>query len=214
VVRPKRAIDMVQDGSAAGIDLMIGTCAEEWRLFIWGLPKALQDLIPDPDIAPYFVNAGRTPDEVLKMYGSTRPGATRRELLAAVETDQMFTLPAIRLAEAQLGHHDNVRMYRFSWPTPVLDGSLGACHALELPFVFDMLEQSADFVGSSPPADLAEDIHRAWVRFAATGDPGSLGGSDWPTYDTDRRPVMDFNTGRQVINDPNSEERQLWDGLT
>jgi para-nitrobenzyl esterase len=213
VVRPKRAIQMVQDGSAAGVDLMIGTCAEEWRLFIWGLPKEYQDLLPEADIAPYFANAGRTPEEVLKVYGSTRPDAGRKDLLAAVETDQMFTLPAIRLAEAQLGHHDNVRMYRFSWRTPVLDGSLGACHALELPFLFEMLDHSGDFVGSSPPADLADDIHRAWVSFAATGDPGSLSGRDWPTYDTDRRPVMDFSATRQVVNDPNSEERQLWEGL-
>jgi para-nitrobenzyl esterase len=207
VVRPKLPIELVADGSAAGVDLLIGTCADEWRLFVWGLPEEFQDLLPEPDIAPYFSASGRTADEVLKVYGSTRPDAGRKDLLAAVETDQMFTMPAIRFAEAQLAHQHNVWMYRFSWPSPVLDGALGACHALELPFVFEMLDQSADFVGSSPPRDLAADIHAAWVRFAATGDPG------WPRYDKQRRPVMDFNTVRQVIDDPNGELRRLWDGL-
>jgi para-nitrobenzyl esterase len=207
VVRPKRPVDQVEAGSAADVDLLVGTCADEWRLFVWGLPQEFRDLMPDPDIAPYFAPAGRTADEVLKVYGSTRPGADRKDLLAAVETDQMFTLPAVRMAEAQLGHQPNVWMYRFSWPSPVLNGALGACHALELPFVFEMLEQSADFVGADPPRDLAADIHGAWVRFAATGDPG------WPRYETGRRPVMDFNTTRQIVEDPNAEERRLWDGL-
>jgi para-nitrobenzyl esterase len=207
VVRSQRPVDLVAAGSAAGVDLLIGTCADEWRLFVWGLPKEFQDMLPENDIGPYFAPAGRTADEVLKVYGSTRPDAGRKDLLAAVETDQMFTMPAIRFAEAQLGHHPNVWMYRFSWPSPVLDGALGACHALELPFVFEMLDQSADFVGTSPPLDLAADMHGAWVRFAATGDPA------WPRYETGRRPVMDFNTTRQVVEDPHAEERRLWDGL-
>jgi para-nitrobenzyl esterase len=135
------------------------------------------------------------------------------ELLAAVETDQMFTIPAVRFAEAQLRNHPNVRMYRFSWRTPVLDGMLGACHALELPFVFEMIDETGDFVGASPPNDLASAIHGAWVRFATTGDPSGGDLPPWPVYDTSRRPVMDFNAERRVIDDPSGVERRLWDGL-
>jgi para-nitrobenzyl esterase len=128
VTRSSRAVDLVRAGSAAGVDLMIGTNAEEWRLFIWGVPASVQAFLPDPDVAPYFAGSGRSVDEILKVCAASRPGQSIRDLLCAVETDQMFTIPAIRLADAQLQHTPAVWTYRFSWPTPVLDGCLGACH--------------------------------------------------------------------------------------
>ncbi len=63
------------------------------------------------------------------------------------------------------------------------------------------------------PVDLAESLHAAWVRFATTGDPNGGDLPEWPTYDTDTRAVMDFGTTRQVRYDPNSTQRQLWDGI-
>ena len=212
-IRTARPVDMVANGSASGVDVLIGTCAEEWRLFIWGLPESIQEWLPDPDIAPYFESAARSVDEVLKLYTAARPDMSRRELLAAVETDQMFTMPAVRFAEAQLPHNANLWMYRFSWRTPVLDGQLGACHALELPFVFETHADVHDFVGPNPPTDLAAAMHGAWVRFAATGDPNGGDLPEWPAYDVDRRAVMDFGVERRVLDDPNGEERRLWDGL-
>jgi para-nitrobenzyl esterase len=212
-VRSKRPYDMVLDGSAAGVDMLIGSCAEEWRLFIWGLPTEIQEWLPDPNIAPWFANSGRSPDEILKIYGAERPTMTNRELLAAVATDQMFTIPAIRFAEAQLRHHPNVRMYRFSWRSPMIDGMLGACHALELPFLFEVLDESAGLVGDNPPVDLATSVHGAWIRFAKTGDPNGGDLPAWPVYDAQHRPVMDFGAERQLIDDPNAAERRLWDGI-
>ena len=37
---------------------------------------------PRPDIGPYFASAGRSPDEVLKIYAEDRPGMSQLELLA------------------------------------------------------------------------------------------------------------------------------------
>jgi para-nitrobenzyl esterase len=66
----------------------------------------------------------------------------------------------------------------FAWQPPTFDGRLGACHAAELPFVFDTVDEKglAGLTGPTPPAELARDMHSAWVAFAATGDPG------WPAY--------------------------------
>ena len=68
--------------------------------------------------------------------GRRAVGRTRLDALSAMETDYRYTIPAVRLAEAQASHHAGVWVYRFSWPLPVLDGALGACHGSELPFVF------------------------------------------------------------------------------
>jgi para-nitrobenzyl esterase len=104
-------------------------------------------------------------------------------------------------------------MYRFSWHTPVLDGALRACHALELPFLFERLDQARVLVGDDPPVDLACDLHDAWVRFATVGDPDGGGLPSWPTFEPERRPVMDFGAARRVVDDPAGDERRVWEGL-
>jgi len=50
-------------------------------------------------------------------------------------------------------------------------------------------------------------MHRAWIAFIATGDPG------WPRYDLDRRPVRRFGTPSEIVEDPSGPERGLWDGI-
>ncbi len=102
-------------------------------------------------------------------------------------------------------------MYEFAWPSPAFGGVFGACHALEIPFVFDTLDLGPDqmqgsLLGSDPPQELADAMHGAWVAFAATGDPG------WPRYDLDRRATMRFDTVSQVVDDPRSFERTVWAG--
>jgi para-nitrobenzyl esterase len=57
-------------------------------------------------------------------------------LLAEVMTDWFYRIPALRLAESNAAHS---HVYEFAWESPAYDGRLGACHALELPFVFDSL---------------------------------------------------------------------------
>ena len=50
-------------------------------------------------------------------------------------------------------------------------------------------------------------MHAAWVAFANKGDPG------WPKYDLTRRATMYFDTTSEVVDDPGSAERMLWEGL-
>ena len=54
---------------------------------------------------------------------------------------------------------------------------------------------------ADPPQTLADTMHRAWVAFAATGDPG------WPRYDLDRRATMRFDSVSRVVDDPRWWER-------
>jgi para-nitrobenzyl esterase len=85
---------------------------------------------------------------------------------------------------------------------------LGACHVLEIAFVFDTLGKGTELLlGSDPPHQLADTMHAAWVAFATRGDPG------WPKYDLKRRAPMHFDTTSEVVDDPRSAERALWEGL-
>ena len=99
-------------------------------------------------------------------------------------------------------------MYEFAWRSPQFDGLLGACHALEIAFVFDTLGNgTAPLLGPNPPQQLADTMHAAWVAFATSGDSG------WPQYALSRRATMRFDTTLEVMDDPRSAERALWEGV-
>ena len=65
----------------------------------------------------------------------------------------MFTVPAIRMADAQVQHNPDLWMYRFDWRTPARGGAFGAHHFLEVPFAFDQIDnaQAAGFLGDARP---------------------------------------------------------------
>jgi para-nitrobenzyl esterase len=124
-------------------------------------------------------------------------------------------VPAVRLAEQQAALGATPYLYLFAWKTKAFGGRLGACHALEIPFVFDNLRKPGVelFTGASKTRKaVATPMHQAWVAFARTGDPNHPGLPEWPSYDTDRRATMRFDRRSQVVLDPAGDERALWAG--
>ena len=147
--------------------------------------------------------------ETLVTYRATRKDATPGELLAAIATDWFYRIPAIRMAEAHAQQGAGASyMYEFAWQPPTFDGRLGACHALEMTFVFDNLDKqgSEGLMGTNPPQQVASAMHAAWVAFATSSNPG------WPQFDLKRRATMRFDTTSQLVEDPRSAERLLWEG--
>jgi para-nitrobenzyl esterase len=100
-------------------------------------------------------------------------------------------------------------VYEFAWPSPQFDGRLGSCHALEIAFVFDLLAapENQPLAGDAPPQRLADEMHRAWVSFVCTGDPG------WAPYDPASRPVQVFDEPSALVADPRPEQLAVWAGV-
>ena len=205
---PARPIDRIVAGAGAGIDLMVGTNTEEHRMFL--VPGGAIDQIPIEAVAAAIAAYGLPGEAALDVYRSAHPGAGPGDLLAAIQTDWYWRIPAIRLAEA---HAKNAKtsptyMYEFAWRSPQFNGLLGAGHALEIAFVFDTLgNRTEPLLGADPPQRLADAMHAAWVAFATKGDCG------WPRYDLNRRATMRFDTISEVVDDPRSKERALWKGV-
>jgi para-nitrobenzyl esterase len=206
-VLPARPIDSIVGGAGAGLDVMIGTNAEEQRLFM--VPNGAINYINEDILAGTVAAYGLPVAETIATYRAIRPDASAGELLAAVVTDWFYRIPAIRLADAHTQGSGATYMYEFAWRSPKFDGKLGACHALEIPFVFDTLDKEGyePLMGDGAPQQLADAMHAAWVAFASDGDPG------WPRYDLEQRTTMRFDTIQQLVEDPRSEERLLWEGL-
>lgn len=216
-VLPANPLERIAAGASAGVDLIVGTNTEDWRLFTAanGLGQITEAVLTGPVAKHGFSTLaayGLPADRALAAYRAAYPGAAPALLLAAVQTDWWVRIPAIRLAEARASGPGRTYMYEFAWPSPAFNGLLGACHALEIPFVFDTLDKGANqmmggLLGPSPPQALATAMHRAWVSFARTGDP------QWPRYETSRRATQRFNAVSQVVDDPRARERAFWEGL-
>jgi para-nitrobenzyl esterase len=218
---PEPPLAAVQAGHAAGVDLLVGTTRDEWKLFGFLDPSIakLDEAGLAGRLAPQ-VGGEDAAARVLEAYRAPREGgaATPQDLFFAIETDRVFRIPAIRLAEAQQHHHDGVYMYLFTWESPMMGGALGSCHAIELPFVFGQIgaDGSELFVGGGPEAErLAAQTMDAWLAFARSGDPrhDGLPGGRWPAYEPSRRSTM--RLGRETICEdaPADGERAVWDGL-
>ena len=206
---PGRPVDIIRAGASKDVRLIVGSNTDEHRL--WLVPGGLIDSIDEETLQRSARAHGLEPDAI-EAYRSGRPGATPGptpgDVYASLLSDQYFRVPSIRLAEAHLEAGGATWMYEFAWPSPQFGGRLGACHALEIGFVFNNLGKGrAGLHGEDPPRDLAATMHQAWVRFATTGDPG------WQPYDLLKRPTMIFWPTCKTIDDPRAPERMAWEGL-
>jgi carboxylesterase type B len=200
---PQPPIDAIAAGAAADIGLLVGSNAEETRLFF--VSDGSIDRIPDAAVVA-LAAAYKLSGEGLSGYRAAYPDATAGELLSAIQTDWYWRLPAVRLADAHASRRRaSTYMYEFAWRSPLFDGRLGAAHSMEIPFAFDTLGLGTQgLLGDAPPQALATAMHAAWVAFVRTGDCG------WPKYDSLRRSTMRFDATPAVIDDPMAARRALW----
>ncbi|MGW2180063.1 carboxylesterase/lipase family protein [Streptomyces sp. NPDC001732] len=198
---PRDPLEALLDGAADDVDLLMGSNSEEYRL--WFVPSGLAERL-SPDELRSALLRFEVPPATERVYRANRPGAAPGELLGALATDLLLRVPLNRLADARTGAPGSTHVYEFGWPSPVL--GLGACHALEIGFVFDTLDRpdAIALAGADAPQELADAMHAAWVRFASCGDPG------WPGWDA-TRPVMGFGPGAPaVVRAPRDEELRGW----
>ncbi len=102
-------------------------------------------------------------------------------------------------------------VYMYYWKYPSSINRYGACHAVELSYVFNNLDNTI-FTGPGPNEELAAKVQEAWVNFAKTGNP-SIAGREWPRYDSNTRATMVIDSEWYVENNPLREERELIEKL-
>ena len=203
---------MVAAGSAAGVPVLVGTCLDEWKLFAFLDPAPVDDALLETRLGKVFGDGAAAAAVYRDALGDLPP----KELFGAAVTDLVFRQPAIRLSEALVANGSPTFSYLFTWPSPTMGGLMGACHAIEVPFVFGNLDAAglSMLLGDDPPASVVDAVQASWLAFARTGDPSNDVVGAWPAYDTDRRATMRLDVHTEVLDDPEHERRQLWAGLT
>jgi para-nitrobenzyl esterase len=201
----KRVVDTLSAKGEANVPLLVGTNRDEGTLFALLLTK-------EPTDAQLEAGLGSLTDDVAAVVAGYRSENTGRPLLVDLFTDCVFRIPSLRAADAVVDAGAPVWTYLFTWPTPTFGGWLGASHAIELPFVWHMLTDPLwqPLIGADAPTALADAMQDAWIAFARTGKPDHDGLPDWPTYDTDTRPTMEFGETCAVVADPGRATRVLW----
>ncbi|MFD4262637.1 carboxylesterase/lipase family protein [Streptomyces sp. NPDC058534] len=199
-VMPRDPLDALVEGDAArDVDLMMGWTRDEYRL--WLVPGGLLERVDRLGAVALAGARARCHcgNEVVRGYRAAHAGAA--DAVGQLVTDHLLRVPLHRVADARPG---SSYVYEFAWPSSL--PALGACHALELGFVFDSgdLLDSRKLAGEGAPQELADAMHGAWVRFAESGDPG------WAAWDA-THPVRVFGEGKPyVAHGPRDAEFDLW----
>jgi para-nitrobenzyl esterase len=224
-VLPTTPLRAAAAGAARGVELLIGTTREEMHLYVLSglgerIPEALLPRVfaaqldgetKDPEAA-----AERLVDGYRRLLVARGVPATAAELFYAVQTALGLRWHSALLAERHARHQRRTFAYLFTWPSPLRDGALRACHALDLPFTFGTFEAPgmADLAGGGPDAEaLSETLRAAWLAFARTGNPSHPGLGEWPACAPPRRAVMELGPRCGVLEDPFAAERALWAAL-
>lgn len=107
-------------------------------------------------------------------------------------------------------------LYLFRWKSPWQNGKLGAYHGLDVAFVWGTLSETDDqFITkkNKETTMLSNQMIDCWISFAKSGNPNHQGIPKWPVYTSETRPTMIFDKKIEVVNDPMSKTRILWDGV-
>jgi para-nitrobenzyl esterase len=224
-VLPRQPLAAVREGSASAVPMLIGTNRDEWKLF--GLNDRRVKTLDEAALLrrcarniPGCDAAGRSfAERVIEAYRKARAGRASiepRELWFAIESDRHFRWPAAQLAEAHARRQPRTYAYLFTWESPALGGALGACHALEVPFVFGCVSDGvlAELVGDPPGArSLSERMQEAWLAFARSDAPAHPGLGEWPAYEGERRATMILGAECGLECAPLEAERAVWEEI-
>jgi len=186
--------------------LVLGTTRDEMALFNTFNP-AIAALDVDGARAMFAKRFGEGTEAALDAYATARPGAAPKDLVTAMQTDEVFRIPAIEVAEGRVANGGPTWMYWFTWATPAFGGGLGACHAVDIAFAFHNLGAMGveQFTGAGTDRiPVADGYSGAILAFANGDDPG------WPAYDLVTRSTRRIDVHSETVDDPDGELRRLW----
>jgi para-nitrobenzyl esterase len=196
VAMPLHPEELLRQGLAADVPLMIGTTTDEFR----------GTIDPRTPIDDEFLLAmlagvlgrkdtGEGAREPLAAYRREEPETTNAALFGEVFT-HYAQIQAIKTVEAK-SVRSRAPVYAYLFAAPP------ALHCSELAYLFRWGVEDA----------LADEIADTWLAFARTGDPNNDHLPRWPPYTTDERATMILDREPHVENDPLRAVRLRWEHI-
>lgn len=123
--------------------------------------------------------------------------------------EMMFRIPMIAMAESHA--NSGGKTFVYYWTYPSSKPHYGACHTVELAYVFGNLNEPT-YIGDSINPELSKQVQQMWVNFAKTGNP-SINGLTWSEYNTASHPTMILGSKCRMENDPLANQRKLMNDI-
>ncbi len=183
---PFNPYDAYKNGASAGIDMLIGTNKNELNYWIgelggivpfrFGIPVKFENDLK---------NLSKTDKRRVSKFMSGLKGHSMWKI-AEFYNEVMFRLPALNQAEYHSKNGGKAYMYYFTEPSTIK--FRGACHAVELAYVFGNTNETI-YTGSPADKKLSLAVMTMWANFARSGNP-SLSKLYWEPFNTETRATM------------------------
>ncbi|MEV6103005.1 carboxylesterase family protein, partial [Nocardia sp. NPDC051981] len=189
-------------GAARDIDVLVGHTRDEFRLYTTR-PGSKPTT---PQIAAAFQNLAPLDGE--QRYRIAYPEATPTQLFEILNSDWLFRMPSLHLADAAHAGGGRVWFYELAWS---FNSRQGASHCLDFLLVFGTLSPTE--VAAHPYAhpnaaceltQVGDQMRTDWATFAASGDPG------WAPYNSQARTTRIYDTTPTDRPYPQEPSRRIW----
>ena len=222
-VLPLHPFEAIQKGLAKDFEILAGSNEDEFKLFTLMDPNAknANEKHLHENFRLVLTNLDQNEAKIKEFIESYKKivGESSSIPLAVIEefqTDYIFRIPLLKYLEEQCVHQPNLYLYRFSWKTPSMGGVLGACHALEIPFVWgSLLDIDMGWLPKKTEEMdiLSSQMMDCWINFARSGNPNHKSIPNWPKYNKKNRSTLIFDKNITVVDDPKRETRIIWDAI-
>jgi len=208
---PRDPFDPAAPDISADVPLIVGTVNTEGTFFTQ--PDSPLFSLAEAGMRTRLTQRfGDATDKLIDLYRKEMPNASPSQIYFLITA---FPTAAITQAERKAAQGKApVYMYLFAWETPVEGGKRHSPHTVELPFVFNNVEEQPEEVGNGPELQpLADKVSGAWAAFAHTGNPSAAGTPKWLAYTAVERATMIINNEWKLVNDPRHDVRLIMNGL-
>ncbi|CBL44966.1 Predicted esterase [gamma proteobacterium HdN1] len=221
---PQAPLKALQEGVAKEIPLLISCTRDEWNLFLHApeadgttlakrryahLDKSRLISLCERRLPGLGERAANLYEEMVPRWIDT---PTALDIFSAFESDRLFRIPSIRIAEAQANFRKDVYMAHFDFD----EGPMGACHGIDLPLVFGHTQtpMGTALIGNNTANQrLSEQVQGAWIAFARSGNPSSDAIGCWSPWLAGAPSTLIFSRTAHMGKDPVSLTRKLWEGI-
>ena len=177
----------IERGAYDGLDIIIGTTADEVKYWVieFGshfVYRIAVTLLVENILSYRIEKNGYELFNEFKKY--VKDNFTDNFL-----SDLFFRVPALKIAQLHSKNKGNAYLYYWTYPSSI--PNFGACHAVELSYVFNNLHCTEIIGEKNINYKLAEVSQNMWANFARNGDP-STEDCKWEKYDSKNDYCMVF----------------------
>jgi para-nitrobenzyl esterase len=220
VVVPRSLEDAWRTGDYQKVPMIVGGTRDEGRTFIALLDHLLTLSSVSPEEYAEFVRDafGEDADAVLATYPvSAFDSADLAK--ATVLTDFSFACATAFHIEQADAAGSRVFAYELNDVDPPLAGvdpfmPMGNFHGSDVLYLFNSL-QGIPAIRNGTQQKLSDQMVAAWTSFARSGDPGAVGGTDWPEWSAEQPRVIQLSSAGSKVSTavPDDHNCDFWEPI-